>query len=136
MSILQHLEAVVGNLTRNLTHVETNIKTAEKAVAQLDAESRASIDQLLAKWEHPQAISQFITAVAQLTGLKQAQDEMKAAVAMLQAGATVPEFVAAAETQHAANEEAANNPLSAAGQSLVAPPLAPANEAAASIPAA
>jgi chromosome segregation ATPase len=134
--ISNRLEAVVTNLTRNLTHVETNIATATKAVAQLDDASKASIEQLLTKWEHPQAISQFVTAVAQLKGLTDARSEMEAAVALLQVGASDEEFLSAAQAQMEANKASAASPLSPAGQSPVAAPLAPANEASATAPAA
>jgi ABC-type phosphate transport system ATPase subunit len=126
--IANRLSAVVTNLTRNLTHVETNINTATKAVSQLDDESKASIEQLLTKWEHPQAIAQFVTAVAQLKGLTDAKAEMQAAVALLQVGTTDEDFLTAAQQQLDANVAGAKSPLSAAGQSAATDPLAPANE--------
>ena len=134
--IASRLSAVVSNLTRNLTHVNTNIATATKAVSQLDDESKASIEQLLAKWEHPQAISQFVTAVAQLKGLTDAKAEMEAATALLQVGATSEDLLAAAQAQLEANAASAASPLSAAGPSVAADSLAPANEAAAAPAAA
>lgn len=134
--IASRLNAVVSNLTRNLTHVNTNIATATKAVAQLDDASKASIEQLLDKWEHPQAIAQFVTAVAQLKGLTEAKAEMEAATALLQVGATDDELLSAAQAQLEANAASAASPLSAAGPSAGSDSLAPANEAAAASAAA
>jgi hypothetical protein len=124
--LTDHLGTVLENLTRNLNHVSTNLDTAMKAVNQLDETSMASIKQLLDKWEHPQAISQFITAVAQAEGLTAAKTEMQAALALIQTGATKEDFLAEAQKQMEANEASANSPLSVAGQSGAAAAVAPA----------
>jgi chromosome segregation ATPase len=129
--ISDRLSAVLSNLTRNLEHIATNIRTAEKAVGQLDEVSMASVEQLLTKWEHPQAIGQFVTAVAQLKGLVDAKAEMEAAVAVIQVTVDAKDHLALAQQQLDANTAGAASPLSAAGPSNGISSLAPANEAAA-----
>ena len=117
MDISENLAGVLGNIVRNRAQVETNRKQVATAVGQLDEVSLASIKQLLNKFEHPQAISQFVNAVVQAEGLDRAAAEMDTAIAVLQAAADDDSFILQAQAQLEANDAAANSPLSAAGQS-------------------
>lgn len=124
MSINENLAGVLGNIVRNRTQVENNLKQVRAALSQLDDESKASISQLLKKFEHPQAIAQFIQAFAQNEGLAKAALEMEAAIAVLQTAVLDPAIVEKAEEWATANAEAANSPLPPAGQSGASDPAA------------
>ncbi len=125
MDINENLPGLLGNLTQNRAAIAKNLAQAEQAVSQLDAESLASIQQLLAKWQHPQSVGQFINALAQAEGLKKALGELDTAVAVLQAASADDAFLADAQAQLTANETGTNaNPLPAAGQSGASAPAA------------
>lgn len=123
--ITENLHGVLQNIVRNRNAVATNLKQVDQAVAQLDEASLGSIKQLLAKWEHPQAVGQFINAVAQQEGLNKAAAEMDTAIAVLQTAADDEAFQLQAQAQLAANEQAAASPpLPVAGQSGESAPAA------------
>lgn len=125
MDINENLSGLLGNLTRNREAAAKNLKQAEGAVSQLDDASLTSIRQLLTKWEHPQAIGQFINAVIQADGLKKAVAELDTALAVLQTAAADDAFLADAQAQLTANQSGTNNnPLPAAGQSGAPAPAA------------
>jgi hypothetical protein len=119
MDISLNLPGLLGNLQRNRDAVGKNLAQAEQAISQLDAESAASIKQLITKWEHPQSLSQFINAFIQVEGLKKAAAELDTAIAVMQTAAADEAFQADAQAQLTANQTGANsNPLPAAGQSV------------------
>lgn len=121
--ITENLHGVLQNIVRNRNAVANNLKQVDQAVSQLDEESLGSIKQLLKKWEHPQAVGQFINAVAQQEGLSKAAAEMDTAIAVLQTAADDEAFQLQAQAQLAANEQAATAPpLPAAGQSSAPAP--------------
>lgn len=122
MSINENLAGVLGNIVRNRAQVENNLKQVRAALSQLDDESKASITQLLKKFEHPQAITQFVQAFAQNEGLAKAALEMEAAIAVLQTASLDPSIVEKAEAWATANAEAAKSPLPPAGQSGASDP--------------
>lgn len=124
--ITDNIHSVLQNITQNKQQALMAQKASAQAVGQLDDESRKSIDQLLSKFEHPQAIAQFVQAVAQFEGLNKALADMDAAIAVLQIAADDDAFQQQAQAQLAANIVAASSPLLAAGQS---------SESAASVPA-
>jgi hypothetical protein len=128
VDITKSLPGLLGNITRNREQVEKNLAICRQAVVQIDDESMASIKQLLKKWEHPQSVNQFVSAVVQLEGMETAAREMDAAIAVLQTAMDDDVFATSAQAQLDANERIKNNPLSAAGQADVP---APADQAAA-----
>lgn len=116
--ITENLHGVLQNIVRNRNTIAGNLKQVDQAVSQLDEVSLGSIKQLLAKWEHPQAVGQFINAVAQKDSINRALGEMDTAIAVLQTAADDEAFQLQAQAQLAANEAAAASPpLPAAGQS-------------------
>lgn len=118
MDISTNLASLLGTLSRNRDAVAKNLKQAEQAISQLDDASLASIRQLLAKWEHPQTIGQFVNALTQADGLQKAIAELDTALAVLQTASDDEDFLADAQSQLEANAAGTNsNPLPAAGPS-------------------
>jgi hypothetical protein len=115
MNFSDLIHAVHENISRNIIQVETQLKAAQQAVKELDDECLAAIQTLLKKFEHPQAISQFITAVAQSDGLQKAHAEMTAAITVLKTAALDQDFqqkaVQLAASGALAAEKAANELL-------------------------
>lgn len=129
MTINANLADVLANITRNRQQVETNLKQAIGAASQLDDESRAAIDLLLKKYEHPQAIGQFVQAVAQAEGLKKATAEMDTAIAVLQTVMLNDDVQAQAQLWLDANKAVIANPLPPAGQGSASGPAVEASSA-------
>jgi hypothetical protein len=130
VDITKSLPGLLGNITRNREQVEKNLAICRQAVVQIDDESMASIKQLLKKWEHPQSVNQFVSAVVQLEGMETASREMDAAIAVLQTAMDDDTFATQAQAQLDVNARMANNPLPAAGQADSSAPADQTNESA------
>lgn len=121
--ITENLHGALQNIVRNRNAIATQLKQVDQAVTQLDEASLGSIKQLLSKWEHPQAVGQFINAVAQQESYIKSLGEIDAAIAVLQTAADDDAFQLQAQAQLAANQEAAASPpLPATGQSSAPAP--------------
>lgn len=120
--VSENLPGLLGNLTRNREQVEINRKKIRQALTQLDDASLASIKQLVDKFEHAQSVTQFVNAYVQSEQLDKAADEMDAAIAVVQIAMDDSGVAELADVQAAANDEARNSPLPAAGQAVASAP--------------
>jgi hypothetical protein len=121
--ISKTLPNALTNLTRNREQVEINRKKVQQAISQLDDASTASIKQLLAKFEHAQAVTQFVNAFVQLEALNGAAGDIDALIAVVQIALDDDSVSAQAQAQLAANEGALNAPLPSAGQTVASAPV-------------